>query len=69
MPILQIRALPTPKIIPGHGPVANKDALLKRALYLEDLRKEVASAIAKGLSLEEAQESVTIEKFTLAVVY
>jgi hypothetical protein len=49
--------------MPGHGPVSGKDALQDQALYLEDLRKEVSAAIAKGLSLEEAQKTVTMEAY------
>jgi hypothetical protein len=49
--------------MPGHGPVSGKDALQKQALYLEDLRKEVGAAVAKGLSLEETQKTVTMEAY------
>jgi glyoxylase-like metal-dependent hydrolase (beta-lactamase superfamily II) len=58
-----IRAPLTPKIIPGHGPLSGKDALQKQGLYLEELRKEVGAAMAKGLSLEEAQKAVTMEAY------
>ncbi len=43
--------------------MTGKDALQKQALYLEDLRKEVAAAIAKGLTLEEVQKAVTMEAY------
>ena len=51
------------KVIPGHGPLSGKDAIQKQALYLEDLRKEVGAAIAKGLPLEETQKAVTMEAY------
>jgi hypothetical protein len=49
--------------MPGHGPVSGKDALQKQALYLDDLRKKVSAAIAKGFSLEEARKAVTIDAY------
>jgi len=49
------------KAFPSHGPLSGKDALQKQALYLEELRKEVGTAIAKGLSLEETQKAVIME--------
>jgi glyoxylase-like metal-dependent hydrolase (beta-lactamase superfamily II) len=58
-----VRALLIPKIIPGHGPVAGKDALQKQALYLEDLHKEVGAAIAKSFPLEEVQKAITMEAY------
>ncbi len=51
------------KVIPGHDPLSGKDALQKQGLYLEELRKEVGSAIAKGLSHEETQKAVTMEAY------
>jgi len=51
------------KVIPGHGPLSGKDALQKQALYLEELRKEIGAAIAKGLSLEDAKKAVTMEAY------
>lgn len=48
---------------PQPRPLSGKDALQKEAIYLEDLRKEVGAAIAKGLSLEETQKAVTMEAY------
>lgn len=33
------------------------------SIYLEELRKEVGAAIAKGLTLEEARKAVTMEAY------
>jgi|WetSurMetagenome_2_1015567.scaffolds.fasta_scaffold172194_1 cyclase len=44
------------KFIPGHGPLAGKDGLLRMAAYLGDLRQAVKAAIAAGQSLEQAKK-------------
>ncbi len=51
------------KVIPGHGPLAGKDALQTQVIYLDELRREVSAAIAKGLSLEKAQKAVTMDAY------
>ncbi len=42
--------------IPGHGPLADRDGLLRMAAYLGDLRQAVKDAIAAGQSLEQAKK-------------
>lgn len=44
------------KIIPGHGPLADKQALQRMAAYLTDLREAVKRAIAAGQTLEQAKK-------------
>jgi glyoxylase-like metal-dependent hydrolase (beta-lactamase superfamily II) len=44
------------KFIPGHGPLADKEGLLRMAAYLGDLRQAVKAAIAAGQSLEQAKK-------------
>jgi len=44
------------KIIPGHGPLADKEALLRQAAYLGDLRQAVQTAITAGQTLEQAKK-------------
>ncbi len=44
------------KFIPGHGPLADKEALLRLAAYLGDLRQAVQEAIAAGQTLEQAKK-------------
>jgi cyclase len=46
------------KFIPGHGPLADKDGLLRMAAYLGDLRRAVQDAIAAGQSLEQMKKMV-----------
>jgi glyoxylase-like metal-dependent hydrolase (beta-lactamase superfamily II) len=44
------------KFIPGHGPLADKEALLRLAAYLGDLRQAVQTAIAAGQTLEQTKK-------------
>ena len=44
------------KFIPGHGPLADKEGLLRLAAYLGDLRQAVQTAIAAGQTLEQAKK-------------
>ena len=44
------------KFIPGHGPLADKEGLLRQAAYLGDLRQAVQTAIAAGQTLEQAKQ-------------
>ena len=59
----EVRGWDIETIVPGHGPLAGKEALGEQALYLEDLRREVGASIAKGLSLEEARKAVKMEAY------
>ena len=51
---------PLEKVIPGHGPLAGKEALAEQARYLTDLRAAVSAAMQKGLTLEQAKKEVTL---------
>lgn len=44
------------KFIPGHGPLADKEGLLRMAAYLADLRRAVQEAIAAGQTLEQVKK-------------
>jgi len=59
----QVQDWDVEKIIPGHGPLGGKDDLEKEIMYLKDLRKEVAAAIQKGMTLEEAKKAVRMESY------
>jgi glyoxylase-like metal-dependent hydrolase (beta-lactamase superfamily II) len=43
------------KVVPGHGPVANRDALVFHRQVLVTVRDRVAKAKAEGKTLEEVQ--------------
>ena len=50
-------------VIPGHGiPIKPKDIDFTID-YLETLHNEVNTALKKGMSLEQAQKNISMEKF------
>lgn len=51
------------RVIPGHGPVGGAEQLTAQIGYLEDLRKAVRAAIARGLPVEEARSSIKLEAY------
>ena len=55
-----IQNWPLEKVIPGHGSLADKEALAEQARYLGDLRAAVAAALEKGLTLDQTKKTVTM---------
>ncbi|MEE9319536.1 MAG: MBL fold metallo-hydrolase [Granulosicoccus sp.] len=51
------------KVVPGHGPVTDVKAIKWHIDYLSEIEKEVKSAIADGLSLEETVKQVELLDF------
>jgi len=51
-------------VIPGHGKVTEMKEYVKFADYLKYLREKVAAAVKAGKTREQAQESITFEKFS-----
>jgi len=50
-------------VVPGHGvPIQPKDIDFQ-VQYLESLHKEVKSAVEKGMTVEEAQKTITLPDF------
>jgi len=47
-------------VIPGHGPVADREALLSFQRFLRDLWEQVSAAAEAGSTLREAQASVDL---------
>ena len=58
-----VENLPLEKVIPGHGPVAGKEALVEQAQYLTDLRAAVAAEIKKGTTLEAIKKSLPMGRY------
>ncbi len=52
------------QVIPGHGKVTNMKEFVKFADYLNELRKEVSTAIKAGKTKEQAVESIDLSSFT-----
>jgi len=50
-------------LVPGHGIVGTKDDVTAFLAYLKDLGTGVAAGVAKGLSLEQIQESLTLDAY------
>lgn len=60
----QLRALRPTIIVPGHGPVLRDDAYLKTlSAMFASISKQVAAAMARGETLEQARKSVTLTEF------
>ncbi len=51
-------------VIPGHGELTDKSGLAWKVEYLSDLRAEVGEAVKSGQSLDQAKESVKMEKYS-----
>jgi len=52
----QVSGWDVEKFIPGHGPIGDKQGLLRLAAYLGDLRQAVKAAMAAGQSLEQLKK-------------
>lgn len=48
------------KFIPGHGPLTDKEGLLRQSAYLSDLREAVKGAIAAGQSLDQMKKTLVL---------
>lgn len=55
-----VQTWPVEKVIPGHGPVAGKEALDEQIRYLSDLRAAVASGLKNGQTLEQMKKSIVL---------
>lgn len=55
-----VQAWPVEKVIPGHGPIAGKEALAEQIRYLSDLRDAVISGLKKGQTLEQLKKSIVL---------
>jgi glyoxylase-like metal-dependent hydrolase (beta-lactamase superfamily II) len=50
-------------VIPGHGRITNKAGIKYTIDYVQELKKEVEAAVAKGLSLEQTKEAVKMKAY------
>ena len=50
-------------VVPGHGAVGTVQALRDKKGYLQDLWDAVKNAREKGLTLDQAKEQITLEKY------
>jgi glyoxylase-like metal-dependent hydrolase (beta-lactamase superfamily II) len=59
-----LKQYPTARFVPGHGEVATAEDIKEFRDYLDDLRTRVKSAIADGLTLDQAKQQLKLpEKY------
>lgn len=59
----QLAAMEVETVVPGHGPVAGRRAILGQIRYLKDLQAAVAEALRQGLDLEAAKASIRLLQY------
>jgi glyoxylase-like metal-dependent hydrolase (beta-lactamase superfamily II) len=50
-------------VVPGHGRITNKAGIKYTIDYVQSLKQQVADAIQKGLTLEQAKQTVTMKEY------
>jgi glyoxylase-like metal-dependent hydrolase (beta-lactamase superfamily II) len=50
-------------IIPGHGRITNKAGIQYTLAYVQSLKQQVEDAVNKGLTLEQAKQSITMQEY------
>jgi glyoxylase-like metal-dependent hydrolase (beta-lactamase superfamily II) len=50
-------------VVPGHGRITNKAGIKYTIDYVQSLKQQVAAAIQKGLTLEQARQTVTMKEY------
>jgi hypothetical protein len=52
------------RVIAGHGPITSYKILEERRAFLEDLMREVKECHSEGMTLEQMEKRVTLEKYS-----
>jgi glyoxylase-like metal-dependent hydrolase (beta-lactamase superfamily II) len=50
-------------LVPGHGPLGNKQSVRAHREYLEDLRNQVLALAREGKSVDEVKRAVNLDKY------
>ena len=50
-------------VIPGHGKITNKAGIKYTIDYVQSLKQQVEEAVQKGLTLEQAKQTVTMKEY------
>lgn len=50
-------------LVPGHGPLGNRQSVRAHREYLEDLHGQVLALAREGKSLDEVRRSVNLDKY------
>jgi glyoxylase-like metal-dependent hydrolase (beta-lactamase superfamily II) len=61
--IKSVEAMDFQLLVPGHGQLGNKADASDHRAYLEDLYTAVLDGVRRGLSLEEMQDTITLDKY------
>ena len=61
--IRQVEAMDFQILVPGHGQLGTKADASDHRAYLEDLYTAVLEGVRKGLSLEEMQDTITLDQY------
>jgi len=61
--LARMKALPYERIVPGSGPVGNRQSVDRFERYLSDLRRAVIVAFLKQQSLEQARRTITLPEY------
>jgi glyoxylase-like metal-dependent hydrolase (beta-lactamase superfamily II) len=51
-------------LVPGHGPIGNKQDVTDNRMYLEELYTAVLDGARQGKTLEELQQSISMDKYS-----
>lgn len=51
-------------VVPGHGPIGDMRMVEKYKIFLQDLCDEVRNAISRGLTIEQAQQEIKLDKYS-----
>lgn len=63
-----LNALDADYIIPGHGPICDKDYILKQSAFIREWVTAVATGIAKGWSRQECVEKISfLDRFPMDI--
>jgi glyoxylase-like metal-dependent hydrolase (beta-lactamase superfamily II) len=60
----RLKALGATSLVPGHGPVLHDSEYVDKVIeLLQDTRRQVQDAVARGLSLEETRKKVDLARY------
>lgn len=63
-----LKTLDADYIVPGHGPICNKDYITKQSAFIREWVTAVAVGMAKGWSLDECQQKISfLDRFPVDV--
>ena len=67
--LARLKELPYKRVVPGHGPVTNRNGVKRFERYLSTLRRAVIEAFLRGDSLERIQHRITLPAYKKDLKY